>query len=115
MVTTLQKNVMKIKLEKIRANKPVKMGQVILQAGGSQSTAKRPKIITDSKGYQELEAKYLNEERALKTLYDLTADTNEDKDNRFKASVEVLKLKDRYPATKSKIIGLFDKISSLEE
>ena len=91
------------------------MKDIILESGGAASTANRPKIITESKGWEELKAKYLDDEKALKTLQDLSDEKNEDKDNRFKASVEILKLNDRYPAQKSRIIGLFDKISSLEE
>lgn len=115
MATILQEKIFKNRMEAKRKNKSVTMKDIVLQSGGSISTAQRPKIITDSKGWQELKAKYLDDEKALKTLQDLADHTNEDKDNRFKASVEILKLNDRYPATKNKIVGLFDKISNLED
>lgn len=115
MATTQQKRAMNIKLQKIKENKPVRMGEVMVQAGYSPTTAKRPQDLTQSKGWQELKVLYLDDELALKTLSDLADGTNDDKDNRLKASTEILKLNDRYPAQKSKILGLFHKIEDLEE
>jgi len=66
--------------------------------------------VTQSKTWEQLKEKYLNDEKALLTFNELADKKNTDKDNRLKASVEILKLKDRYPATKSKIIGLFENI-----
>ena len=115
MSTVFQERVFKKRMELKRKNKPIVMKDIILGEGGALSTANRPKIITESNGWQELKAKYLDDEKALKTLNDLADQKNEDKDNRLKASIEILELNDRYPAQKSKIIGLFDKISNLEE
>ena len=115
MATNLQTRVFKNKLDKIRQNKRVILKDIILKEGGSLSTANKPKSITDSKGWEQLKAKYADDEKALLTLNELADKTNEDKDNRLKASTEILKLNDRYPALKSKIVGIFDKISALEE
>ncbi|MDD5098598.1 MAG: hypothetical protein PHD31_02700 [Candidatus Pacebacteria bacterium] len=41
-------------------------------------------------------------------MNELSDPANEDKDNRLKASIEILKLNDRYPASKGKVIGLFE-------
>lgn len=113
MATTLQKTVFKKKLEKIQQGKKVVMKDLILEAGGSLNTANRAQSITKSKGWAELKAKYADDERALKTLYDLAGEENEDKDNRLKASIETLKLNDRYPAQKSKIMGLVGKLDEI--
>ena len=106
---------MEIKLEKIREHKPLHMGQIMIEAGFSPTTAERPQDLTKSKGWEELKALYLDDEVAVKTLHELAQSTNEDKDNRFKSSVEILKLRDRYPAQKSKVMGLFAGLDSIEE
>ena len=113
MATDLQKQVFKKKLEKIKEGKRVVMKDLILEAGGSLNTANRAQSITNSKGWGELKAKYADDERALQTLYDLAGADNEDKDNRLKASIETLKLNDRYPAQKSKIMGLMGNLDEI--
>jgi len=114
MPTILQEKVFKRKREAVRGNKPANMKKIILEAGGSLSTANKPKSITQSKGWEMLKNQYADDEKALLTLNELADSTNDDKDNRLKASTEILKLNDRYPASKSKVIGLFDKLSDLE-
>ena len=113
MATDFQKTIFKKKLEKIKQGKRVVMKDLILEAGGSLSTANRAKTITESKGWAELKAKYADDERALQTLYDLAGRENDDKDNRLKASIETLKLNDRYPAQKSKIMGLMGNLNEI--
>jgi hypothetical protein len=113
MATDLQKTVFKKKLEKIQHGERVVMKDLILEAGGSLNTANRAQSITKSKGWGELKAKYADDERALQTLYDLAGADNEDKDNRLKASIETLKLNDRYPAQKSKIMGLMGNLDEI--
>jgi len=115
LATDLQKTVFKKKLQKIKEGKKVVMKELILEAGGSLNTANRAQSITQSKGWAELKAKYADDERALKTLYDLAGEANDDKDNRLKASIETLKLNDRYPAQKSKILGLVGKLDEIFE
>ena len=115
MATLLQERTMRIKMEKVREHKPLIMGQIMVEAGFSPKTAQKPKQLTESKGWAELKAKYLDDEVALATLAELSKPENEDKDNRFKASVEILKLNDRYPALKSKVMGLFQTLDNLEE
>ena len=114
MATALQERTMQIKLNTIREGKPVIMGEIMKRAGFKPSTSDTPKVLTDSKGWEELKARYLNDEKALLTLSDLSDRKNEDKDNRLKASIEVLKLGDRYPAMKSKVLGLFGSLEELE-
>ena|SRR3972149_1220542 len=115
MPTMRQRKAMKILIQKTKQNKPVILKDVMLEAGFSQTTAERPQDLTKSQGWQELKLKYLNDEKALKTFSDLADDTNDDKDNRLKASVEIMKLNDRYPALKNKVVGLFQNLDSIEE
>lgn len=114
--TRKQIAVFKAMLEEAKKGKNPDMKRLMIANGYSPNTAIAPeKNLTSRPQWEMLKAKYLNDEKALQTLNDLADKTNEDKDNRFKASVEILKLNDRYPAAKSKIIGLFDKLTALEE
>jgi len=115
MATQLQTRIYKSKLDKIRQNKKVVMKDIILKAGGSLATANRPKTITNSVGWEELKNKYADDEKALLTLNQLADEKNDDKDNRLKSSIEILKLNDRYPKQQNVIVGLFNKIESIEE
>lgn len=113
MATSMQKQAFKKKLELIKQNKPVYLNRIMKEVGYSPSIARTPKTLTESDGWKELQAKYSDDEKALLTLNELADGANEDKDNRLRASVEILKLNDRYPANKSKIVGLFEKIESV--
>lgn len=114
--TRRQKAVFKDMVLSAKQGKHPDMKELMIKNGYSPTTALHPEQnLTSKPQWDYLKSTYLDDERALKTLYDLAGPENEDKDNRFKASVETLKLNDRYPATKSKILGLFDKISNLEE
>jgi hypothetical protein len=115
MVTTRQRQAFKTKLKLVQENKPVYLRRVMKDVGYSPSACRTPKVLTESLGWQELQSKYADDEKALLTLNELADGENQDKDNRLRASIEILKLNDRYPANKSKIIGMFDKISALEE
>ena len=85
-------------LDKIEA---IKGGEIMREANYSIETQKSPgNNLLKSKGWEELSAKYLNEEKALQTLNDLADKKNSDKDNRLKASQEILKLRNRYPKEK---------------
>lgn len=114
MATELQKRAFKEVLKKTSNNQPFKMGEVMLEAGYKKSIARTPKALEKSKGWEILKAKYLNDEKALQTFNDLADKKNEDKDNRLKASVEIMKLKDRYPAGRVKIGAFEDRDKILE-
>ena len=113
MATAMQKQAFKKKMELIRKNEPIYLKRIMKEVGYSPSACRTPKTRTESDGWKELQAKYANDEKALMTLSELADSENQDKDNRLRASVEILKLNDRYPANKSKIIGLFDKIGQV--
>lgn len=113
MATEMQKQAFKKKLELIQKNEPVYLSRIMAEVGFAPSICRTPKALTESKGWKELQAKYSDDEKALLTLNELADKDNTDKDNRLKASVEILKLNDRYPANKSKIVGLFEKIGNV--
>ena len=115
MATATQERAMQIKLNKIRAGAPIRMGQIMIEAGFSPSTARNPKDLTGSIGWEELKNKYLDDEKAVRTLNELMDSSNEDKDNRLKASIETLKLKDRYPQKNTVAVGLFQTLDNLED
>jgi uncharacterized protein YdaT len=107
------KRVFKNSLENVKKGKRANISGEMIKAGYSLSSAKCLKVER-TKTWEELKRKYLNDEIALKTFNELAGQNNEDKDNRLKASQEIMKLNDRYPAQKSKVIGLFETISNLE-
>lgn len=114
MATENQKSAFNIRTKLIKEKKPVIMGEVMKEAGYSNRTSEHPGVLTASKGWEELK-KTLNEDAAIKTFNDLVSDKNEDKRTRMDAAKEILKINDRYPAQKSKIIGLFDKLDELDD
>lgn len=115
MATVRQRKAMKILIEKDKNNEPIIMKDVMMKAGYPETTASRPQDLTTSKGWLKLKEKYLNDEKALITLDQLADASNDDKDNRLKSSIEILKLNDRYPALKNKVVGLFQTLDGIEE
>jgi len=113
MVTERQTRAFQKRVELIQKNKPVYLKRIMQEVGYAPSVARVPQILTESKGWEELKKKYADPEKALLTLNELADKANTDKDNRLKASVEIIKILDGYPANKSKIVGMFDKISSV--
>ncbi len=112
--TTKQKNTFNNILAATKEGKVIDMKTAMIKGGYTEATAKNPeKNLTSRPQWQELLAKIDNEE-ILNTFYEIMID-KQDKDARIKSAKELATLKDLYPATKSKIIGLFDKISELEE
>ena len=76
------------------------MGKIMREVGYSKKTAINPKDLTESKGWQEL----LNEvpdEELKNRLLEIAQD--KDKRSALIAIDMLLKLKDKYPATKAKI------------
>jgi len=112
MATLKQKTAFKKVLQNISNENPQTAGQILVASGYDITTSKRPGQVLDSKGFQKLLAK-IDDEKILTRFYQILSD--EDKRASIQAGIELLKLKDRYPANKSKIIGLFDTLSNLEE
>ena len=112
MSTELQKKAFELKLEKIKNKEPVKMGEVMIEAGYSEKTALRPKDLTESKGWIELLAQ-VSDLALLKKLYKIALDES-DKRACLEAIDKLLRLKDRYPAGKIKVGAFEDRDKVLE-
>ena len=112
MATELQKRAFEIKLEKVKGNKPVKIGAVMIEAGYSKKTAEKPKDLTESKGWQEL-LNEINDAGLLKKLIKIAMDES-DKRACLEAIDKLLKLKDRYPAGKFKF-GAYEERDKITE
>lgn len=114
MATNKQRQTHKVLIDSIvNKGSVLTMQDAMIKGGYSPQVARNPKVVTESKGWQELLLKY-NDELLMDRLNDIALD-NEDKRSSIEAIKEIFKLKDRYPAQRSKIIGLFDKISELED
>jgi len=99
-------DVFKEVLKSVEEGRQPNVKQAMLKHGYALISAEKNKVV-QSKTWEILKTKYLNDEKALQTFNDLADKKNTDKDNRLKASIEILKLKDRYPAGKLKI-GAFE-------
>ena len=112
------KDVFKDSLENVRKGKRPNVSGIMLKKGYSPSSAKCLKI-TKTKTWQELLNQIDNQE-ILGVFHEIMTDRDEngklkDKDAVIKAGKELATLKDLYPASKSKIIGLFEKIDNISE
>ena len=107
MATTKQENALKIKVENPKKN----MGNIMLEAGYAKETARKPKLLTNSKGWQELLSK-VDDVLLVDKLYQIALD-KQDKRSCMDAIKEIFKLKDKYPSTKYKEEGLGEEIRRL--
>ena len=101
MATINQKNAFKKTVERIKDNKRVVMGEVMRDVGYSNETALKPKLLTSSKGWQDLMAQ-IDDATLLQRLYDIALDKN-DKRATLQAVDMLLKLKDKYPDSKLRL------------
>jgi len=106
MATELQKKALNIKLQRIKEKKPIKMGEIMLEAGYSKKAAEYPKRLIESKGWQELTELYLPDEKLLE-LHSKLLFNSTDKRIQTEALKEAYKLKNKYPEQTTKIMGLF--------
>src|SRR3990167_8653040 len=103
------KNVFNGTLRQVRTGKQPNISALMRREGYAETSVRAQKV-THTKTWEHLKALYLKDELALNTFNQLASETNDDKDNRLKASVEIMKLNDRYPALKSKVVGLFQNL-----
>ena len=91
------------------------VGNAMRKAGYAPATAKNPSHLTNSQAWKQAikEIDYAKQIRQVEQMADINL--NEDKDNVLKSKDMLFRLGDIYPATKSKIIGLFDKIGDVLE
>lgn len=115
MPTKRQKQVIEKAKQVIENGQTLSVSKIMREVGYSESTARNPQIITDSKAWQEV-IKELPLGMHLQQLSDL-GDTrlNQDKDIALKAKDMIFKLTDKYPKGETKIVGIFAKIDSIKE
>ena len=101
MATINQKNAFKKTVERIKDNKRVVMGEVMRESGYSNETALKPRLLTKSKGWNELLAQ-IEDDKILERLYEIALDKN-DKRATLQAVDMLLKLKDKYPDNKLRL------------
>jgi len=86
---------------------------LMIKSGYSKNTAVNPgKNLIKKEGWQQLMAQ-INDEIILAKIYEVLFAG--DKDSTLKAADMLLKLKDKYPAQKSKVFGLFQTLEGLKE
>ena len=112
--TLRQKAVLKTLVNATQAGLPCSVGQAMVAAGYKESTAHNPeKNLLSKPQWAELLAG-IDDAILLDKLKEIASDSS-DKRACLQAIDMSLKLKDRYPKAKTKIVGIFNKITSLEE
>lgn len=133
MPTQKQKKVIE---EIVESGGNIAMGTAMIQAGYSPATAKTPQKLTESKGWLELLEEYIPDDKLNKVLQEgleanrvissmntgkqatgETADFIEVPDHaiRHKFLETGLKLKDKFPSTKTEVTGKIENITITRE
>lgn len=109
--TRNQQRVMELVTQRLKEGKPINMGEIMIEAGYSESTSKVPKQLTNGPGWKELLDLY-PDEPIMNAIYQDALSTD-DKRNATTNRVLILKLKDKFPSTKYKIEGFEDEMKTL--
>ena len=88
------------------------ISKTMKQVGYTDATAKNPKNLTDSKGFQKLLSQ-IDDKVILSRLYDILNDT--DKRSALSSADMLLKLKNLYPDKKLKIESIDSMLNELRE
>lgn len=112
MATTNQKQAFNLVANKVRKGEKISIGNIMRKVGYSESTSKHPAKLTEAKGWQELLAKIDDDVILTKITEILQGD---DKRSSLTAADMLLKLKDKYPASKSKIQAYTEETQGLNE
>ncbi len=110
--TIRQKTTFDELLKAIQSGQPFSWKAVMTKGGYSKNTAVCPEYnLVSKEGFQQLLSK-IDDAAILAKVY--TIIFGEDSRSSLNAADMIFKLKDRFPAQKSKVVGLFDTLSSLE-
>lgn len=112
MPTALQEKAFKLKVEQAKSGERKPMGQIMKEAGYAESTSRQPDQLTKSKSWQEM-LSAIDEQPVIDAIVKDCFD-KKDKRNAFNNRQLLMRLKDRFPKDKTKLIGIFDSLSSLE-
>lgn len=111
--TLKQKTAFNEMIKAVKAGNGMNMKQIMVKAGYAPATAINPELnLTSKKNWQDMLAE-VDTQPLLSRLNDIARTA--DHDASIKAIKELFTLKDLYPATKSKIVGLFEKIESVKD
>ena len=100
-------------LRKIANKEPWTLNEIMVISGYSENTAINPEQNLISKpGFQVL-LEQIADDSVLAVIYSVLM--GEDKRSALTAADMLLKLKDRYPASKSKVMGLFGNMDYKED
>lgn len=111
--TLRQKMAFEEMLKAIETGQNLNWYQIMQKAGFSRSTAINPGAnLLGKRGFQMLLEK-IDDEVILGRIYHIL--NTADKDASLKAADMLLKLKDRYPARKSKVLGIFGSLDDIKK
>ena len=105
------KNVFDNTLKDIRSGKKVSISGAMKKEGYSESSCRALKV-KKTKTWETL-LKSVDDEIILKKIYEILQ--GDDKRSSLTSADMLLKLKDKYPAQKSKVMGLFQAIDDLKD
>ena len=111
MGTLKQKATFKATIENLKQATPLNKKEILLSNGYSTTVACKPSLVFDSKYFKEKLAK-IDDTVIIDKWYQWATDGT-DRRVAVQCGDYLLKLKDRYPASKSKVIGLFDTLDDL--
>jgi predicted Zn-dependent protease len=112
MATMKQKTYFDKKLKNMKEGNPKTAQMLLLESGFGKSVSKRPWQVERSKGFQELLAE-IDDGVIVKKWYRWAVDERIDKRVSMEAGKEIMKLKDRYPATQTKNISYVEQLSKV--
>lgn len=102
-------------LQKLAKKEPVVLKQIMMEVGYSPNTAVCPgKNLTSKVGWDILKRE-LDADGAKQALNELVSSENENKNVRLAAATEIIKIQGGYPQQENKVIGLFEKVSELQD
>ena len=113
MSTLKQKKAFRKTIENLASDNPKTKKQILAESGYPNNTQIKPSQVYNSKYFQEKLAQ-LDDTLIIEKWYQW-ANSDTDRRAALEAGDKIMKLKDRYPARKTKISALFETISYLEE
>ena len=116
MATLKQTTAFKKVLENIGNGNPQTAGEILVKSGYSKAISKNPKMVFESKGWQQLKKEAENQ-GIIKEIFDTYIEVLRGKDTRSRllAAKDLATMFEMFPEQKTKIMGLFGNISSLED
>jgi hypothetical protein len=111
MATLKQKAVFSATVKNLKQKNPLNKKELLLSEGYSVSVADKPSLVFDSKYFQERLAA-IDDTKILEKWYEWATDET-DRRVSVQCGENIMKLKDRYPKQKSKMIGLFETIDEI--